>query len=80
MGEVGPQERGGTGEQESQVFQVRGVTRNAPRAGHVREHFHRTGWGCEQMQLCFVCGAVGKWSHLYCTMPTMGTASFISYR
>lgn len=31
------------------------------------------------MLLWFIWGALRKWSHLHCTMPTMGTVSFISY-
>lgn len=29
---------------------------NTPTAGHGPEHFHATGWGCEQMQLWFIWG------------------------
>lgn len=63
-----------------EVFQVRGLTENTPTAGQGPGHFHAIGWGCEQMQLWFIWRADGKRSHLYCTMPTMGTACFISYR
>lgn len=80
MGELGLQEWGGFGGENSQVFQVKGVAGNTSGSGHAQEHSARTGWGCEQMQLWFIRGAVGKWSHLRCTVPTMGTTCFIGYR
>lgn len=62
MEEVGLQEWSGFRE-ESKVFQVKGITRNIPRAGHGPKYFYGTRWGYEQMQLLFICGALGKRSH-----------------
>lgn len=44
MEELGLQERGGFGGENSQVFQVKGVTGNMSRSGHAQEHSDRTGW------------------------------------
>ena len=49
MEELGLQEWGEFGRENSQVFQVKGVTGNTSRSGHAQEHSDRTGWGCEQM-------------------------------
>lgn len=79
MEEVGLQEWRGFVEKESKIFQVRG-TENTPRAEHKPEYFHGTGWKCEQVQLWFIWGPLGKWPYLYGTMPAVATVSFISYR